>query len=165
MNAPLSIKEAVSIRSLAKEALADNNGDIVKAIDTLAERLVKDRKLMREIVSEAVMIASETMVRYGMRSDRSAIVLSATRARNGVIDLANGLRAALLDFPLSSGLRLRDATPDQVSEQIVRYDAIGRDVLHKSRWLSLIVQSVPRNKKIGSVITDQRAQELWEASS
>ena len=165
MNAPIKTDEGITIRSLAREELNANEGDVRKAIDALTARLAADKRLMREVVADAVVIASETLVQHKMRDDRAAVVLSATRAKNGVIALANGLRSAILDFPLAGGIKLREASPDQVMQQVERYDSIGRDVMHKARWLQLIAQGVPRNKKIGEVITDERAQQLWDEAS
>lgn len=158
-------KVDLSLRALARTALEQCGGNTAEATDAVAEILANDKRLARSVAAEAIALASYELVQHRMRDNRSAVVLSANRSRDGVAALANGIRAALLDFPLAGGMKLRDATPDEVTEQIDRYDAIGRDVSHKAKWLRLIVQSVPRNKLIGEVISDDRAQELWNEAS
>ena len=166
MNAPVKIEEKNTLRGLARQALKAAGGDTKLAADALSEQLENDKALFRGIVADAVVIASYIFVEETMRSRRHTIANGAHRATRADAEaLARGIRSSVLDFPLTGGLKLRDATPDQVTEQIERYDAIGRDVTHKSRWLRLIVQSVPRDKKIGDVISDDRAQELWSEAS
>jgi len=165
MNAPAKIEEQVSLRALARQALKDAGGKTKLAIDALTAQLMNDKRLMREVVAEAVVIASDDLVQHSMRATREAVVVSAAKARNGVAALANGIKFSILDFPLAGGVKLRDATPAEVTEQIDRYEAIGRDVTHKARWLRLVVQGVPRDRRIGDVISDERAQELWNEAS
>ena len=87
MNAPIKTDEGITIRSLAREELNANEGDVRKAIDALTARLAADKRLMREVVADAVVIASETLVQHKMRDDRAAVVLSATRAKNSTASL------------------------------------------------------------------------------
>lgn len=166
MNAVLRLHdEEISLRSIARQALRDSSGKTKEAIDALVKRLQADKRLMREIVTQAIVTASTDLVEHQMRSDRQAVVVSAARARDGVMALANGIKFSILDFTLAGGLKLRDATPPQVNESIRRYESISRDVSQKARWLRLIVKGVPMDKRVGDVITEERAQELFDEAS
>jgi hypothetical protein len=166
MNAQTPAIEApVSIRALARETLRECDGKTKDAIDLLTKKLASDKRLMREVVADAVVIASTELIEGAMRHTREAVTYSASQARAGVVALANGIKFAILDFPLAGGVKLRDATPAQVKEQIDRYDAIGRDVLHKARWLRLVAKATGHNQRVGDALDDDRAQHLWNEAS
>lgn len=165
MGAITKHQDSPDLRSLARDALTKSRGNTKRATDNLTLLLEEDKALLRAIVSDAIQIAAYYTVNHAMRHKRAAVVVSAEQSRSGVVALASGISASLLDFPLAGGLRLRNATASEVAEQIDRYDAIGRDVRRKARWLRLIVQSVPPNKKVGDVISDDRAQELWNEAA
>lgn len=165
MSAITKHQDSTDLRSLARDALTKSRGNTKRATDNLTLLLEEDKALLRAIVSDAIQIAAYYTVNHAMRHKRAAVVVSAEQSRSGVVALASGISASLLDFPLAGGLRLRNATASEVTDQIDRYDAIGRDVRRKARWLRLIVQSVPPNKKVGDVISDSRAQELWNEAA
>jgi len=98
-----------TMASLARAALRTAAGDTRKAIASLSKQLLKDERLLREVVGEAVMMATETAVRDRISIDRRTIMTSAANAKGDVLALANGVKRAILDFPLSNGITLRDA--------------------------------------------------------
>lgn len=165
MSAAPNLEPEVTLSSLAREHLAKNGNDTEKAVKTLMARLRKDAGLLRALIEAALRSAIQYQVEHSMRSKRAAIIRAAGAnpgpGRAGVIALAQGIAASYLDMPLANGRRLRDATRDEVTAQSDRYGAASRDMGHKSRFLRLIAQSVPGNRKVGEVITDARAAELW----
>lgn len=167
MNAVIKLHEdeEVSLRSIARQALRDNDGRTKEAIQTVVERLQADKRLMREVVAQAVVVAATELVNHHMHEERRAVMVSAARARDGVMALANGIKFSILDFTLDGGVKLRDATPDQVNKSADRYESIGRDVGQKARWLRLIVKGVPQGKRVGEVVSEKRAQELFDEAS
>lgn len=156
---------SISIRSLAREALRDSDGRTKEAIDLLTKRLAEDKRLMREVVADAIVLASTDLIEGAMRDTRASVTYSASQARAGVVALANGIKFSILDFPLAGGVKLRDASPTQLKEQIDRYDAIGRDVTHKARWLRMVAKAVGNNPRVGDALDDDRAQQLWNEAT
>jgi hypothetical protein len=153
---------ALTLRAIASEALKKHDGNTTAAITEVIDRLLKDRHLLRELVAELVCQAARATVGEAHRSLRGN--LSRAANRDDVSALASGIGASLLDFPLSGGLLLRDATREQVLEQVSFYEKQGRDMLHKARWLQLVAQGVPESQKVGDSLTDARAVELWKES-
>lgn len=154
-----------TLSDIARTHWESAEGDVKKARATAIAAVKANAPLSNEIVAEAVCRALDTFLEDKTRERRRTIISAAVDMRGGVIALANGLTASLLDFPLPGGLKLRDAKPDEVSPAIEYYEKMGADVTRKAKWLRLIVQSVPRDKKIGSVITDERAQELFQEAA
>lgn len=160
----------LTLSQLAREVLTEADGDTETASEALTNRLLEDRSLLQSVISQAVADAVAYRVRYSMRSERAWIVRQATRppaapshgSKDDVIALAKGLAASLLDMPLARGVRLRDATREQVQEQADMYAAQASDMGHKARWLNLIAQAIPADSTVGDVLTDARATELWK---
>lgn len=152
--------EPITIARLAREALSATDGNVRRATDALVERMAGDANLLREVIRAAVTDAVNLRVQAAHRHNRAAILRVTTGGRAGVEALAAGLTAAILDMPLARGVKLRDATREEVVEQAERYAAQASDMGHKARWLRLIAQAVPAGKRVGEVMTDERAAEL-----
>ena len=161
MNAPTPKFETYTLGMLAREALSKCAGDTERATHSLVDRLSNDADLLRTIIRDAVKDAVTMRVEGAMRGTRAAILKATTGNRGAVVALANGLSRALLDMPLANGLPLREATRAQLIEQADRYASTARDAGHKAKWLQAIAQSVPDGKKVGDVLDDERAAELF----
>lgn len=154
-----------SLAKLAREALAANDGDTTVATESLVSRFANDIDLLRAIIRDVVMTAVDARVEHAMRNKRAAIINATTGDRGAVVALATGWLACLLDMPLANGLKLRNATRQQVLEQAGRYAATAKDATHKSRWLTAIAQSVTGDRTVGDVMSDQRAAELFRETA
>lgn len=160
-----NLPERVTLWSLAKSALDACGGDRKAAMTNLRELLRNDSRLLNEVVADVIMQIGRNAVSEVNNQTRRRLMTQASLQKDNVIALAAGIGASLLDFPLSCGVNLRDATPDQVAEQIQIYDSKTRDMSHKSRWLRHIIQGVPKDKKVGEVLSSERALELWELTA
>lgn len=150
---------------IARDCLKEASGDTRKAIVAMTEFIMKNRPLLQELIAPIVLSVAEAKVRQANIDTRRRIIERSPDGRRRMQALAGGLMATMLDFPLSGGLLLRDATRQEVSDQAAMYEKSGSDMLRKSRWLTVIAQSIPDRKKVGDVITEERAVELWDASS
>jgi hypothetical protein len=156
------------LASLAREIFSQCQ-DVEITTRRLIKKLRADpalfKMLMTEIVHDAVHVHSS----MSMRNDRKAILQRANALHfegpEDVVALAEGLKSAFLDFWVGSGLRLRDADRDQVSTKAAQYQGMSRDTGHKARWLNLIAQSLPANKKVGDVLDEDRVAELWQETA
>lgn len=154
--------ERVTLGALARESLDKASGDTTAATEALVARLLSSKALLRAVIANAVADAVSYRVEMSMRTRRRDIVAATTGpGRAGVVSLARGLTMALLDMPLANGVRLRDASRAQVVEQATRYERQAADMGRKARWLTIIAQSTPPDRKVGEVLTDARAAELW----
>lgn len=170
--------QGYTLGGLVREALALNNGLVDQATVYLTERLLRDKGLLSSVIRDAVRLAVSSRVEHAICDDRVQIFKAAREVsgnrydtppqkptRGAVVALANGLGRALLDFPLSGGIALRDATREQVMAQANRYGSLATDASHKEKWLRAIGQSVPDGKLVGDVITDDRAAELFREAT
>lgn len=159
----------ITIYDLARHVLRDHDNDTTKATDALTRRLLKDKALLRSVINRVVRDAVQVHVEAGMRSFRHAIVrgslYDAQRMREGAEALARGVARSLLDFPLANGLKLGDATHEEVMEQAQRYASISADTGRKSRWLVLVGQSVPEGRRVRDVVSNGHAIELWQEAA
>lgn len=157
--------ETPTIRDLARETLAECGNDAQQAIQKLTKRIMGDARLLKELAAEAVFRAVDEGVRGKIHNNRGTLVNAAHAGRSAVIALAGGIKASLLDFQLPDGKAIGDATPAEISPSIIRYEQYGRDAAHKAKWLTLMIQGVPRDKVVRDIITPERAQELWDEAA
>jgi hypothetical protein len=157
-----------TIAELARKALRESGGDTESAVEALADELLSDAVLLRALIRPAVMDAVIYRVEHSMRDRRGAILRSVDAAQAGpdsVAALAAGLGRALLDFPLANGLKLRDATRDQVLAQAERYAATAKDAGHKERWLKRVAEATPARKKVGRALNNDRVAAMWRETA
>ncbi len=154
---------APRLPDMARDALNRNGGSVNAAVADLVALLQQDVATLRAVIHDAVTDAVTYRVQHEIRNRRSAIVAQQSRPepRGQVVALAAGITASLLDMPLAGGTKLRDADRDAVLDQSRRYEAISSDTGRKARWLALIGQSVPPGRKVGEIITERRAADLW----
>jgi hypothetical protein len=77
--------------------------------------------------------------------------------RDQVVSLAV---SNLMLFPLHGGIRLGDATRVEISQTADHYAKLAKDTGHKSRWLTLIAQSLGDGEKVSDKFTEERLAEL-----
>lgn len=152
--------EEITLTTLAREALEERDGNVTKAAGLLANRLSRDKKLLNIVVEEAIREVANDRARQLNMQLRRAVIRSASRA--DVDALADGLAASFLDFPLSTGVRLRDADRKAVEVQVEIYRRMHVTTGHKYRWLQCIAQAIPDGKKVGDVLAESRLNELWK---
>lgn len=162
------IRDAVtSPAEVARQALTDAKGDVVRATELMVGRVLRDQTLYRQLLDPLARTACYDVIRQICRSDRRAIWNSAQPStddqRARVIALAGGVRASLMDFPLPGGLRLGDAQRADLSAAAAFFSRQATDMGRKARWLGLIAQSLPDEKSVSEVLTDARLSELKAA--
>jgi hypothetical protein len=163
----------VTLGTLVRAVLEDVEGNTAKAIQRVLFKLNNNPQLLKQIIEAAVRDAVYHRVQGSVRHDRFSIVrainqqnaaqtIDRERDKNRVVALAEAISSCLLDMPLAGGKKLRDAGRAEIMAQIERYEKQAGSMSHKARWLRLILQSVPDGKRVGKVITEQRALELFE---
>lgn len=168
MDAPTLASPTLS--SLARENLLLSDGDVREATDSVIARLRAEPDLLAAVSQRAVEMAASEYVSHAMRNERQAIFAGATprtnlpgsapQTKTGVAALANGLTRALLDFPLSGGQPLREATREDVETQARLYGTAARNMRTKAIWLSAIAEKVPEGVTVGEALTEDDAEAL-----
>lgn len=165
----------MTLEELAKKCYDANDGDILKATNEFEKKIRADDELFRAALEPLVRQACYSIISGMMRSERKAVwkgtgaiqpskpIYTApvhrpdTPAR--VEALATG---TLMMFPLMGGLRLRDATVEQVSENAQMYADKASDMAWKARWLNAIARKMgnDKTKKVVDILTESELNTL-----
>lgn len=163
MSAVAKVEQQVDTAyAAARQALERASGNQAKAIGIMANRVRKDRVLRDAVFEPLIEYACGQAINHALRQQRSG-VWNAPAAKPGMSDgdrvrlLAAGTLAM---FVLPGGQRLGEATRSQVADAAEFYGKQAEDMGHKSRWLRLVAQSVPDDKTVGDVLTDERLSAL-----
>lgn len=159
--------ETPTLNAIAREALTDNDGSVDYAVTEVLARLNRNPRAYVEAIEEALESGVRNAVEREMRATRSKIFYGAPPASkinftSAVQMLAETNRQMLLDFPLAGGVRLRDATRDQVLTQAEMYRATESDARRKRRWLEAIAGLVSDGQTVGDAVSEDKARYLLE---
>lgn len=169
MSAEAQKVERMTLRGHAAVELSKAGGDVSTATAVLAARAMNDAAFLREYFEEVIKTASYEAVASCVRQERRAVWTTpqpTTKERRAqVVALAAGTVRTLHDFPLLGGLRLGDATREEVAEAAEFFGKQARDMAWKSRWLEHVAQSVPPGVKVAEVISAERLEELRQEVS
>lgn len=157
----------LSIRDLARMLLDRHDGMKDPAKEEFIAILNENDSLFDKLISDVMDESAEASVRTQMLATRRAIIASANASANAngrarVASLASGIRHSLLDLPLSSGRKLRDAERDEVDAQATRFELMSSTMMHQARFLRRIIGMVPAGVTVGEVISEARAASLWK---
>lgn len=147
----------------AREAFTKAGGDIVEAQAELVKMVNSDADLYKEVLDPWLSRACYDIIRKICRDDRRRI-WNAPHLQ--VVDTSKGMSRAsntnLMDFPLPGGLRLGQATRDEVTKAASFYETQARNMTHKSTWLGLIGQGLKANDTVEKRYTEERLLELQQ---
>jgi len=156
-----------AIDEIATEALEKAKGDVIKATAIMAKRVLDNDVLYHRLMDPLVQNACYDVVRGLIRKNRGQIYNmpqpTPERASLGVLSLATGLLATLLDFPLPGGKRLGDATRVEINGHVVFYETQSKDMRIKARWLKLVAGRLRRDDvTVAEVLSDKQLRRLKE---
>lgn len=153
------------VAEAAKAAFDAANGDVQIATKAFEQTVRGNRDLRDQLLDPLVSTACYDAIRRVCHQERRqvwkapvhqpAVYRGSDAAR--VVQLAAG---NLLMFPLPGGKKLGEASRQEISDAAGFYAQQAGDMAHKARWLQLIAQSVPADKTVGDVMTDERLREL-----
>lgn len=149
----------------ARHALDAAGGDIAQAAALLEQAVRKDKALWKALLDPLVAYACREAVLKQQREKRDRIWNPPSVDRPGITNEARARILAasnLLMFPLPIGKTLGDATRGEIIEASELYRKQSKDMAHKARWLSLVLQSVPAGKQVKHVLTHERLRELQQ---
>ena len=157
--------EAEGVSQAARRALDEADGDPTRAAEILEERVRADQDLWRRLTDQLIRAACTSYVRSEVAAERRRIWRNrAANPRNVIMDgkrrMERLAQENLMLFPLPGGMRLGEARRDEVSAAAGFYAGMTRDMAWKQRWLSLVAQSLPDDKAVGEVLTEERLREL-----
>ncbi|HEX2554249.1 MAG TPA: hypothetical protein VHL98_11135 [Microvirga sp.] len=162
-------REKDPVAEAARLAWQDSEGNVKVATAMLEEAVRRSRSLRDALTEPFIAQACYDAIRGQVRTERKTVwspppakrVADAAAGAERVVQLASG---TLLMFPLPGGKRLGEATREDITEAAEFYSRQAGDMAVKARWLQLIGQSVPPNRKVQEILTDERLRELQEAA-
>lgn len=165
---PIELTKPKTLNDLARDFLDDHGGRTGPAIDALQSLILSDEALRLSIATEAVMTLAALKVQAEMRDDRSKVwnaanmraAGTAPKAKTSIAALANGIAASLMNFPLAGGVRLGDATREEVLAQAGLYAKTAADMGHKARWLEAVAARVAPGQKVRDALNDEALTSL-----
>lgn len=153
------------VAEAAKTALDQAKGDVREATKILEDSVRNHRQLRDALTDPLIANACYGAVRAVCHVERRKVwsppvqrfVKTQVTGAHRVVQLAAG---TLLMFPLPGGKKLGDATRDEITTAASFYESQSGDMAQKARWLQLVAQSIPANKKAGEVLNEKRLREL-----
>lgn len=157
------------VAEAARAAYDSAKGDLKTAVASF-EASVRGNRALRDALLEPLLAdACYQAVARIIRTERQLVwkppveklVPSKVTNAHRVVQLAAG---TLLMFPLPGGKKLGEATREEITAGADFYAAQSEDMAVKAKWLRLVAQSVPGEKKAGDVLSEKRLRELQEAA-
>jgi len=154
----------VELRELASRTLERCKGDVQAATTELTNTIGSHPILYKTLMDPLLREACYNLIRGVCRANRRAIwhtpQPSVSTAKQNVGVLAKATRTSLLYYPLHGGLFLKDAFKADVLNTVHYNETQGKDMLVKARWLTLVAERLPDNKKVGEVLTEKQLAAL-----
>ena len=161
---PSKTEEFPTLYTLARETLRAVDNDADQAEELLYERISSDANLLRALVQHAVKMSVNVSVACVLGNQRAAAYASVAnleRARAGAKALAGVISSSILDTPLRDGLLLRNATQYEVNDYADMLEKKSNTMAHRARFLRAVAKAVPAGKRVGDVLTEAKASQLF----
>ncbi len=151
--------------SLERLALDEAAGDPPRAVEILTERILAEPDIVQAHLRDWARAWAHAKIHYLLAARRKAIL----RAVGNGETFANGLATAmsnefsrLMDMPIFGGKRLGDATPDEVRESAVRYQAIANNNATEAQWHRKVADAAEAKGAglIGELLTEEELSGL-----
>lgn len=163
-DAPAPTTPVQQMRFMAREALDGANGDEAAATDTLFHAVVNDEAIYELVALPLVRNACNEWIRRlngeARRVVRQAVVTQIDRPRVSTADQARATAFMLRDYPLAGGVKLGDATREEIARTIDLKETQSATMLADARWLRLVAQSLPPGARVRDAISEERLIEL-----
>ena len=155
-------KQTDTVGSAARTALEKHSGDSAKAMHELVAMVRKDQKLRMALLEPLIEYACGNAIRSVIQDNRDRVWNSASNAgkpsqREQMMSIA---KANLMIFPLPGGKMLGDATRAEVIEAASFYAKQAKNMAHKARWLKLVHDEMPEDKKVNEVFAEANLLEM-----
>lgn len=128
------------------------DADLDKRVAALLRAVKRIPEVYAEMMAPHEVPAARLLLRDSQRQERGALWARPTEPDARVAALAAG--NSLLDFRLPSGIRLRNATADEVGAAADFYTKQAADMAWKAKWLGQIVGRIKKDKTVGDCLTD-----------
>jgi hypothetical protein len=159
----------VTLDDMIERAYSEHPDNTKEAARALAEMILVDEEVFFEVMKPKLHEVCYQLLMEGNKRGREAVWNERSKSLNpraraaltGSRDRVIGLAMSnLMLFPLPSGLKLGTATRGDIVAAADHYAKLATDTSHKSRWLTLIAQSLGDGEKVSDKFTEARLSEL-----
>ena len=163
----------VSLPAMARAALIDAENNVPSAVEALTETLMRDRVLMRTVLLEIVSMAARELVARDILAQRQAIRSGAARGgatrpkingRASTEIQAERTVLSYMEYPISGGLHLGNATREDVERQRDKHVENVRTNAPLARWFDAIANALPEGRTVREVLTEEDVRGMYEAA-
>ena len=171
----------LNVTALARQALDDAANDKEAAISNLSNVMSNNPHLRQSIINNAASAAIETAIslkrKHIIEVSDSLPPASIEPASTYVLDpeiiarnkrrmqtLSTVTTTMWLEFPLSDGTALKNATRSEILRNAESMIMRGKTSLHRGTFLKVVGEKVPEGKLAGDVLTEQMLKEDYEAA-
>lgn len=163
--AALDIRRTKSLYEAARECIDEANGDRAEAAKTLRHRIDVDGDLRREMIEPMLDKACWNQIRAVAHKERRPYWSESAASVNE--DKAAGVRSVAvqharqwLDYPLSCGKRLADATNADVIAEAEMHDMNARTNAIRAAFYRKIATAMQDAEKVSDVLTNNQLDQF-----
>ena len=158
----------LTVRDLAKQALAHHDGDWQKASEQLYKWALDDYGVLYTLTAHLVWQACKDAVRGEGRSERSEILASSSGKTADKLNrdlggkrLGKYLQRYYLDMPLPGGKKLREATGYELEKHASDWHKQARTMEKRANWLRAVSLKAGE-RRVGDVLSEDDVRKLWD---
>ena len=165
--------EALTRFDIARTALEQADGSMVKACDVLIARAKQDPKLYEVFVPDSILHDQIWLaLRHVLHEERESVWHEqaeepAPPVQNGarvhLLARSNALSLLRMRLPLRHLPMLGDATKEQLGEAVTFYLQRAKDMSAKGQFLSLVEKKLPHGVRVREKFSEQKLREMQKA--
>lgn len=140
-------------REYAEEAMEQADGDVLEATAALEAMARNDVSVWQVLTEQLLKTACYDACRSICRSERRVIWNTTGSDAGGKGDRVKAHGNMLMDFPLPGGMKLRDATKQDLMDAAGFYERQAAQMTAVASWLSAIASKV-KTKTVGDTLTE-----------
>lgn len=145
----VKLETAVTVRSFARDLMAESDNDVTKAKRLARERLSCDHALREELTRPLIEAAIDSALDTEWRALRMASWHKPRVLQTGELStpsprLRAGYEQMLMDYQMPEGKRLRDCTKAELEKWSALMLEQGKTTMERGRWFALIASELPR---------------------
>lgn len=170
---PLSAQEA-QVFKMAREAV-DAYTEWNAATDVVMAEFDKNPQAFRSLVQRSVeQLVRRACVAASSQSRQKIVAAASASAptpvltkkhRGGVERILAYASIALMDYPISGGTKLGDATKADIVTHAERQIKSAKENLHRGSWQLAVANRLPDGKRVRDVMTEADLKTLWDETN
>lgn len=160
-------ESTTTLSEVAREAMTACNGDPKEAAKSMREIVMSDPALSRAMLDTVVDAGCWRYVRNIMQNQRTSAWNWSAGAKKDPVSSDNGLALlatanvmSLLDYPMSDGTRLGEASKELLLHDAQMLESHIKTMAHRARWFNAIAGKLPKNKIVQQVFTNDALERL-----